>query len=198
MASKHVQLLLTENVDNLGIVGDVVRVRTGYARNFLLPMGFATTPSDEKLAELAAKRAIAERDMAALRSKREALMGRMEALEMTLERAVNDQGVLYGSVTQQDLARALNTLGFEVKPREIRLPHGIKHLGEFDVTVKLDSDLETAIKVWVVADRKIEEDREEMEIDNEGNMIYKDDKPQASDETPQVPTTTVGSVKAEG
>ncbi len=179
MASKHVQLLLTENVDNLGIVGDVVRVRTGYARNFLLPMGFATTPSDDKLADLATKRAQAEKDMAALRSKREALMARMVDLEMTLERAVNDQGILYGSVTQQDLSRALNTLGFAVKPREVRLPHGIKHLGEFDVTVKLDSDLETAVKVYVVADRKVEDEREEMEIDNEGNMVVKKKKPAA-------------------
>ncbi len=198
MATKHIQLLLTENVDNLGIVGDIVRVRTGYARNFLLPMGFATTPSDDKLAELASKRAVAERDMAALRTKRETLMGRMDALEMTLERAVNDQGVLYGSVTQQDLARALNTLGFEVKPREVRLPHGIKHLGEFDVTVKLDSDLETSIKVWVVADRKIEDEREEIEIDGEGNMVHKDKKPAASDEAPAVPETTIGAAPSDG
>jgi large subunit ribosomal protein L9 len=159
MASKHTKLLLTENVDNLGIVGDVVRVRLGYARNFLLPMGFATTPSKDKLTELAAKRAQAEKDMAALRSQRQALVTRMKDLEITLERSVNDQGMLYGSVTQQDLAAALTTLGFPIKPREVRLPQVIKRLGNYDVTVKLASDMETVVKIWVAADRKMEEDR---------------------------------------
>lgn len=159
MASKHTKLLLTENVDNLGIVGDVVRVRLGYARNFLLPMAFATTPSKDKLVELAAKRAQAEKDMAALRSQRQALITRMKDLEITLERSVNDQGILYGSVTQQDLAAALTTLGFPIKPREVRLPQVIKRLGNYDVTVKLASDMETVVKIWVAADRKMEEDR---------------------------------------
>lgn len=181
MASKHTKLLLTENVDNLGIVGDVVRVRIGYARNYLLPMGFATTPSKEKLAELAAKRAQAEKEMAILRKDREQLIGRMQNLEITLERSVNDQGILYGSVTQQDLAGALTTLGFGIKPREVRLPQVIKRLGTYDVTVKLASDLETVVRVWVVADRKLEDEkREEIEIDNEGNMIVKDKQPAAN------------------
>ncbi|MCW5776651.1 MAG: 50S ribosomal protein L9 [Phycisphaeraceae bacterium] len=174
MASKNVQLLLTENVDNLGIVGDVVSVRVGYARNYLLPMGMATEPSEERLAALAAKRAQAEKQLAELRKQREGIIGRLAGVEITLERSCNDQGILYGAVTQQDIATALTGLGYPVKPREVRLPQTIKRVDTYDVHIKFDTDLEADVKVWVVPDRKIEEDkREEMEFDNEGNLIEK-------------------------
>ncbi len=174
MASKSVQLLLTENVDNLGIVGDVVSVRVGYARNYLLPMGMATEPSEERLAALAARRAAAEKQLAELRKQREGIIGRLAGVEITLERSCNDQGILYGAVTQQDIATALTGLGYPVKPREVRLPQTIKRVDTYDVHVKFDTDLEADVKVWVVPDRKIEEDqREEMEFDNEGNLIEK-------------------------
>ena len=89
---KTVQLLLTDTVDNLGIVGDVVTVRTGYARNFLLPRGMATTPSEERIAELAASRKEAEKQLSALRAQREAQIKKMDKLEITLQRAANAVG----------------------------------------------------------------------------------------------------------
>ncbi len=174
MATKTVQLLLTENVDNLGIVGDVVTVRLGYARNYLLPRELATTPSDEKLAALAEKRAQAERERAALLEQRKAAIAKMEGLEVTIQRSCNDIGHLYGSVTQQDVADALNNAGFSVKPREVRLPFTIKRIDDFDVLIKFAADMEATIKLHVVPDRAIEEDdREEMEFDNEGELIIK-------------------------
>ncbi len=170
--AKSIKLLLTENVDNLGIVGDVVNVRVGYARNFLLPRGLATVPSEDIIATLAEKRRKAEAEQKALRSKREEIIGRLEGLEITLERSCNDQGQLYGSVTQQDIASALTELGFQVRGREVRLAHTIKRVENYDVLIKFDTDLEANIRVFVVADRHIEEDeREEMEFDNEGNLI---------------------------
>lgn len=177
MATKTIKLLLTENVDNLGIVGDVVSVRLGYARNFLLPRELATTPSDDKLAELAEKRAQAEKDRAVLREQRKVAIGKMEGMEITIARSCNDIGHLYGSVTQQDVASALNAAGFSVKPREVRLPFTIKRIDDFDVLVKFSSDLESIVKLHVVADRTIEEDdKEEMEFDNEGEWIRKPKK----------------------
>ena len=171
---KNVKLLLTENVDNLGIVGDVVNVRVGYARNFLLPRGYATEPSQELVAQLAEKRKQAEKDLAELRKQRQAIIGKLDGLEITMTRACNDQGQLYGSVTQQDIAAALKDLGYSVKPREVRLAHTIKRVDSFDVSVKFDTDLEAHIKLWVVADREIQSDeREEMEFDNEGNLVDK-------------------------
>ncbi|GJM18680.1 MAG: 50S ribosomal protein L9 [Phycisphaeraceae bacterium] len=175
--ARTLKLLLTENVDNLGIVGDVVNVKVGYARNFLLPRGFATTPSDDLISQLADKRKQAEADVAALRKQRQALITKLDALEMTITRACNDQGHLYGSVTQQDIAAALTELGFPVKAREVRLAYTIKRIDNFDVTVKFDSDLEAHIKLWVEADRTLDEDdRDEMEFDNEGELIVKDKK----------------------
>lgn len=172
---RTVQLLLTENVDNLGIVGDVVNVRLGYARNFLLPRGLATEPSEDRLKELATKRAEAERMLAEQRKQREGMIQKLDGLELTLQRACNDQGILYGSVTQQDIADALEVAGFHVKPREVRLAHTIKRLDTYEVTVKLDADLEAIVKLWIVADRELdlEDDREEMEFDDEGNLIEK-------------------------
>jgi large subunit ribosomal protein L9 len=173
--AKSVTLLLKENVDNLGIVGDVVSVRLGYARNFLLPMDLAMEPSEEAIAELAEKRRVAERELAELRKQREKMISDLESVELTLERSCNDQGHLYGSVTQQDIAAALETVGYPVKPREVRLPHTIKRVDTYEVPIRLDADLETTIKLWVVADRKLDldEEREEMEFDDEGNLIEK-------------------------
>ncbi len=175
--SKDLQLLLVESVDNLGIVGDVVKVRSGYARNFLLPMGLATTPSDDKVKSLASKRAEAEKEQREMRAAREAMIEKIENFEVELVRSCNDQGLLYGSVTQGDIADALVAKGFDVKAREIRLSQTIKRVETHHVSVKVDKDLEAEITVKVVADRQIEsDDREEVEVDDEGNMIHKSDK----------------------
>jgi large subunit ribosomal protein L9 len=175
--AQSVKLLLTENVDNLGIVGDVVNVKVGFARNYLLPFGYATTPSDELIANLADKRAQAEKDVAARRAMREDMIGKLHGQELTIIRACNDQGQLYGSVTQQDIASALKEVGFAVAPREVRLPGTIKRVDSFDVHVKVESDLEADIKLWVVADRELDGDEsEEMEFDNEGELIVKEPK----------------------
>lgn len=175
--ARNVKLLLTENVDNLGIVGDIVNVRIGYARNYLLPFGYATAPSEELISQLAEKRAQAEQLLAEQRKQREAMISKLNGQELTLTRACNDQGQLYGSVTQQDIASALRDLGFAVSPREVRLPTTIKRIDTFDIHIKVDSDLEADIKLWVVADRELDLDEsEEMEFDNEGELIIKDKK----------------------
>jgi len=187
--ARSVKLLLTENVDNLGIVGDVVNVRLGFARNYLLPFNYATTPSDELIASLAEKRAVAEKDVAARRSQREEMIGKLNGQELTLTRACNDQGQLYGSVTQQDIANALKEVGFTVAPREVRLPTTIKRIDAFDIHIKVDSDLEADIKLWVVADRELDLDQdEEMEFDNEGELVVKEKKaPKPAAQAPAEP-----------
>lgn len=184
--ARSVKLLLTENVDNLGIVGDVVNVRLGYARNYLLPFNYATTPSDELIASLAEKRSIAEKDVAARRAAREEMIGKLDGQQLTLTRACNDQGQLYGSVTQQDISTALKEVGFTVAPREVRLPTTIKRVDSFDIHIKVDSDLEANIKLWVVADRELDlDDSDEMEFDNEGELIEKKSKKPAAAPAPE-------------
>lgn len=173
VSKKTVDLLLLENVEALGIVGDVVSVKIGYARNYLLPRNLATAPSQQLIEQLAEKRAEAERERAALRERREQDVEKLQGFEITLERACNDQGQLYGSVTQQDIADILNEQGFEIRDRDVRLPHTIKRIDSYDIPIKPEQDLEATIKVWVVSDRELptDEEAETVEVDEEGNLI---------------------------
>lgn len=173
--AKGLKLLLIENVDSLGIVGDVVNVRLGYARNFLLPRNLATTPSDELIKSLAGKRADAEKQLAELRKHREQLITKLATVEVTLTRSCNDMGILYGAITQQDLAKALGEQGYVVKPREVRLNETIKRVGNYDVHVKLDADLDATVKLHVKPDRELES-REKPETKPEGDAAKKDAK----------------------
>ncbi|GJQ30148.1 MAG: hypothetical protein HBSAPP03_20320 [Phycisphaerae bacterium] len=156
--AKNIKLLLVENVESVGIVGDVVNVRTGFARNFLLPRNLATTPSDELVKSLAAKRAEAERMVAAQRKQREETSERLKGVEMELTRSCNDQGILYGGITQQDVATELTTRGYAVKARDVRLPGAIKRIDKYEIHVKLDSDLDAIVKLTVKPDREMPKD----------------------------------------
>jgi large subunit ribosomal protein L9 len=155
--AKNMELLLTENVDGTGIVGDVVRVRKGFARNYLLPRGMATQPSEEMIKSLAAKRAEAQRMLAELRKQREELTGKLAGFELRLVRSCNDQGILYAAITQHDIATALGTAGFPgIKDREVRLGQTIKRIDKFAVHIKLDSDLDAEISLVVDSDRPLD------------------------------------------
>lgn len=173
--ARNVELLLTETVENLGIVGDIVRVKPGYARNYLLPLQLAETPTPEKIDALKEQRAAAEAELLALRSQRESLIEKLEGITVTLVRSCNDKGVLYGSVTQRDIADALHEAGYGVDTRSIRLHNAIRNIGETSVPVQFEKDLRTEITVMIEPDQPLEE-REEMEFDEEGNLIEKPQK----------------------
>jgi len=173
MSKRTVELLLLENVESLGIIGDVVKVRTGYARNYLLPMGMAEPPSEARVSELQAERAEALARVEARRSEREELITRMEEVELTLVRSCNDRGGLYGSVTQRDIADALEAVGYPgIEIRAVRLPSSIRRVGQYEVPIQFDADLRAEIMVIVEPDQPLEE-REEMEFDDEGELIEK-------------------------
>lgn len=181
--AKPVELLLLENVEGLGIVGDVVRVKPGYARNYLLPLGLATEPDEEIMRSLAQRRAEAERQAKLERARREEMVEQLAGLEITLVRSCNDQGHLYGSVTARDIVEALAEHGFGLRVRDVRLPQAIKRIDTYQVPLRLDVDLETEIKVWVVPDRELDvEAPPDLEFDNEGNLI---ERPAAPAEAPQ-------------
>lgn len=162
--AKNVKLLLIESVDSLGIVGDVVTVRTGYARNYLLPRNYATQPDENLIKQLAGKRAEAEKQVAQVRKQREEITEKLKGVEIELVRSCNDMGILYGAVTQQDVATALNAKGFKVSPRDVRLTAAIKRVEHADVHVKLDSDLDAIVKVHVKPDRELPKDRDGGEV----------------------------------
>ena len=171
--AKHVELLLLNNIEHLGIVGDVVRVKKGYARNYLLPHGYAEVPSQRRIESLEAQRAEALSELAKLRDARQELLDRMQDITLTLVRSCNDQGVLYGSVTQRDICDALQTNGYDVGTRSCRLAAAIRRIGEYTVPIQFEKDMRTEIVVIVEPDQPLEE-REEMEFDDEGNLIIKE------------------------
>jgi len=170
--ARTIELLLTETVENLGLVGDVVRVRPGFARNYLLPHGIAEVPTAERIEAMKEARAEAQARFAALRSAREELLSRMEQVRITLIRSCNDNGVLYGSVSQRDIAEGLQGAGYDVGIRSIRMAGAFRRIGEYAVPVQFERDLRTEISVVIEPDQPLEE-REEMEIDDEGELVVK-------------------------
>ncbi len=166
---KAIEVLLTETIECLGIVGDVVKVKAGYARNFLLPCGKAIVPTPGNVAKLAERRAEVAAELAVLRKKQEAIFAKLENYELTLERSANDQGILFGGVNQHDIAEALRANGFAIEDRYVRTGEQIKHLDTYYIPIQLAADLKTEIKLWVVSDKPLEEEKEETKEETEEN-----------------------------
>ncbi len=146
------ELLLKENVEHLGIRGDIVKVRAGYGRNYLIPKGLAlmATRANIRLIERERQRLVklAEAELAAARS----LSEKLATLTLTFPRKAGEKGTLYGSVTSMDVAEALAAQQLEVERRQIVLKEPIKALGEYEVPVRLHRDVTVALKVVVVSD----------------------------------------------
>jgi large subunit ribosomal protein L9 len=169
-SAKRIELLLTSNVENLGIVGDIVRVRMGYARNYLVPMGVAEVPTEEKMEALSEAREIALKDFETNRAEQASIIEKLNGITLTLTRSANDQGGLYGSVTQRDIADALVENGYAVDTRAVRLHSAIRRIGEYHVTIQFGTDMRIDVEITVNPDRPLE-DREEMDFDEEGNLV---------------------------
>ncbi len=144
------RLLLLKDVRKLGNLGDIVEVKTGYARNYLIPQRLATDPTEEniKAIEQEKKRAAAER--AARQRVFTELAEKMKDVQVTIEAAANPEGTLYGSVGRKEIADALHALGFAVRPEHVELDPPIRTLDNRTVTVRFTDELATEVKVWVV------------------------------------------------
>jgi large subunit ribosomal protein L9 len=142
-------VLLREDVDNLGHRGQVVRVRAGYGRNYLLPQGLAieATAGNKRMID-EQRRLLAKREQREKESAR-GQAERLDGLELQFDRKVGEHGLLYGSVTALDIANALKELGYEVERRKIGLREHIKEVGDYDVAIKLHRDVRPTIKVKV-------------------------------------------------
>lgn len=154
------KLLLTKTIEHLGIVGDVVNVKPGYARNYLLPQRLATEPTEGNMRAIAEARKQAELELAKQRQLMEALCERLEGVEVTIKARANEAGVLYGSVGKREIAHALGEEGYGVAIDKIVLRDPIRQLDKFDVTVRLADDLKATIKVWVVREKTEEEEQQ--------------------------------------
>jgi large subunit ribosomal protein L9 len=157
LSMAHMDVLLKEDVDNLGQRGQVVRVRAGYGRNYLLPQGLAikaTTGNKRMIDEQ--RRVLAKReDRERVSAETEA--GRLDGIELRFDRRVGEHGILFGSVTALDIAEALKQKGYTIERRRIGLRDHIKQVGDYDIAIKLHRDISPTIKVKVRKEGAAEE-----------------------------------------
>jgi large subunit ribosomal protein L9 len=145
------QVILTEDVANLGKSGELVAVRPGYGRNYLIPQGLALLATKRNVATIEHnKKLIAEKNAKAKQAA-EATAQKLAGVTVQLERAVGEGDKLFGSVTTKDIAEALAAQGHQVDKKSIQLGEAIKALGQYTVDVRLTSGVTAQIKVWVVA-----------------------------------------------
>jgi len=144
------ELLLAEAVPKVGAQGDIVRVRAGFARNYLVPQGLATVATEEnKLAVEEHKKAQAAARMGQIKTLRE-LGESVGKYSVTLEAHANKEGHLYGSILAADISAQLKAANFPVEASQIRLEGPLKETGMYTVKVQLDPEVATEVKVWVV------------------------------------------------
>jgi len=147
------QLILLQNVTNLGKLGDKVNVKPGYGRNFLVPQGKAVPATEANLAEFEAKRAEYEAKAKALLEGAEGRKAALENAEVTISANASTEGKLYGSIGPREIAEALTKLGHKVGKSEVVMGEGpLRRTGEHEVVVHLHADVETTVKVIVVGE----------------------------------------------
>lgn len=145
------QLILKSNIHNLGVIGDVVNVKAGYGRNFLLPQGLALPATPENIKEFEKMRAELEKKAAAEKAAAQKRADAIAKLDITIQVLVGEEGKLFGSVGTKDIADAITAAGQEIHKNEILLPNGpLREVGEFDVALLVHGEVDASVKVKIV------------------------------------------------
>jgi large subunit ribosomal protein L9 len=155
------KVLLCEDIQKLGWLGDIVEVNTGYARNYLLPQGLAKVATEGNIRALAKEKAKRAQQRLQERRRMEKAVEAVNGAEAVLAARANEQGVLFGSVTETMIAANLRAQGFEVADEIVKLPEHIKQLGTHNVTLRFAEDLTATVKVVVVPEQVEEQQGEE-------------------------------------
>ena len=147
------EVILLEKINKLGELGDQVRVKAGYGRNYLIPVGKAISATPENVEKFESRRAELEKTQADVLGTATARAEKMNVVEVTLARKVGEEGKLFGSVSAADIAEAVAVAGVELAKNEVRLPEGpLRVLGEFEVATHLHAEVDAKIKVTIVAE----------------------------------------------
>ena len=147
------QIILLEKLPNLGKLGDIVKVRQGYARNYLIPKGKAKRATEANIAAFERQRADLERAENEHLTAAQDRAAKLEGLMVQVTQKAGVDGRLFGSVTNYDIAEALKAQGFDVVKGAVRLPHGpLKHVGDYDIVLDLHGDVKATIKVSVLGE----------------------------------------------
>ncbi len=146
-------VILLEKIDRLGTLGDVVTVKPGYARNFLLPLGKAKVATEDNIKELEARRAELEAKAAETLAAAEARREKLQDLVVSITSKSGTEGKLFGSVGNADIADAITAAGVEVAKKEVRMPEGpIRMAGEYDIDLHLHADVDATVKLTVIGE----------------------------------------------
>lgn len=144
------QVILKDRLEHLGNAGDVVSVKSGYARNYLIPKGLAFEATDANLRRIEREQAKLDKDATAQLHAARSRAGELESVSITFNVRAGDEGRLFGSITNSDIADRLAEQGVEIDRRQIELDEPIKSLGVFSVPIRLHAEVRPEIKVWVV------------------------------------------------
>ena len=144
------QVILTQDVEHVGDAGQLVTVKPGFGRNYLLPQGLALSATKRNIKQLEHNRAMIERRVAKQRSENESMAKRIGSMTLQFERLVGEGDKMFGSVTARDLSSQLGVAKIEVDSRRIQLPEAIKAIGKYEANVKLGAGVTAVLKFWVV------------------------------------------------
>lgn len=144
------EIILRQAVENLGGPGDVVKVKTGYARNYLLPHGLAYEATPGNLKKIKQERDRLDAAESERRNAAQSIAERLEQVSLTFSARVGEEGKLFGSVGAADIAQQLEAQGFHIEKRQIDLHDPIKALGVYRVPVRLHADVKPEVRVWVI------------------------------------------------
>jgi len=148
------QVILTQDVANLGKAGELVSVKPGYGRNFLVPNGYAVSATVRNKNRLDHEKALIERKVAKERASANELATKINAMTLQFERVVGEDEKLFGSVTSRDIAEQLKKAGVEIDHRWVQLEGSVKALGKYETNVKLGAGVNATLKFWVVGKDK--------------------------------------------
>ena len=148
-----VEVLLVNQVEGLGIEGDVVKVADGYARNYLLPQGYATEVTEGRRRQVEKKRAARLVELEAAKVAAEEISKKLADLECRIEVKVGKNGKMFGSVGVPQLVEKLAAEGFEIERSKFKLHQPLNEVGVFDVSIKLHPEVEATLKVWIVEEK---------------------------------------------
>src|SRR5688500_5947636 len=143
------KVILRENIENLGRIGDVVRVSAGYARNFLIPRNLVVLADEQKVKEIEHHKRVLDKKRAASKAIAEELAKKLSDQQITFTRKVGKGDKLFGSVTTADIAGELEKAGFTVDKSQVVLEENLKTIGVHPVTIKVQPEVTATVKVWV-------------------------------------------------
>ncbi len=160
------KVILREDIESLGTFGDIVKVAPGYARNFLIPRGFAAPATQGNINQFEAEKVAWMKRALKVKEAADKVCATIEAVTLTFERKVGEEGgKLFGSVTSMDIEAALKEKGYDIDKKKIVLAEPIKSLGEFTVHVKLHREVRAAVKVVVESDAPVVEEKAEAPVE---------------------------------